>query len=60
MVTCWRAVVPQGHVHIAYTIRSRRTPKVFAPAANADIAVAARRVRLTLQRATNSCLATVT
>ncbi|KAL0048130.1 hypothetical protein WJX82_008393 [Trebouxia sp. C0006] len=49
MVTCWRAVVPQGHVHIAYTIRSRRTPKVFAPAANADIAVAARRSNLTLQ-----------
>ena len=54
MVTCWRAVVPHGRVHVAYTIRSDRTPKVFVAAANADIAVAARRVSLPPQRATNT------
>ncbi len=59
MVTCWRAFVPHGHVHVAYTIRSGRTPKVFVAAANADTAVAARQVSQALQRATNAWLATV-
>jgi len=59
MVTCWRAFVPRGHVHIAYTIRSGRKPKGFVPAAIADTAVAARQVSLALQRAINTWLATV-
>ncbi len=59
MVTCWRAFVPHGHVHVAYTIRSGRTPNVFLAAANADTAVAARQVSLPLQHVTNTCLASV-
>ncbi|DBA94244.1 hypothetical protein WJX77_010719 [Trebouxia sp. C0004] len=49
MVTCWRAFVPRGHVHIAYTIRSCRKPKVSVTAAIADTAVAARQSNLMLQ-----------
>lgn len=59
MVIRWPAAVPHGHVQVACTIRSGRIPNVIVAAANADTAVAARQVSLPLQRATNTCLATV-
>lgn len=49
MVTCWRAFVPCGHVHLACKTHAGNKPKGVVAAAIADTAVAARQSNLTLQ-----------